>query len=270
MEKNIDEYLECKLYRGHDRSEERPEFSKFEHEGEFYFAMLDKKNGVALKSEGYTSAKGRDNGIESVLKNRENEDRISIVKVGKYHFITLKAGNSQEIARSCRFTSGSAAKKAIKKASEGIILAASSVKKRKRRTSTTPKVAKVEVGSGSYPCSGISYKIFKSGNGKHYFTYRDNNDKAILISSNIRGYGTVEETQAIIDAIAANGSKKGNFEERPTANGKFFYYLKNDEGKNIGKSFFFDTEAEMRSAMKLFDCGGMSGATKAAPVFCWL
>jgi len=263
MEKNIDEYLECKMYKGHPRSEE-PEFSKFEHEGEFYFAMLDKKDGVALKSEGYTSAKGRDNGIASVLKNREIDDRISIEKVGKYHFIVLKAGNSQEIARSCRFTSGGSAKKAIK--GEGVIYAASSIKKRKRRTSTTPKVPKVEVGAGSYPCSGISYKIFKSGNGKHYFTYRNKEDKAILISSNIRGYDTIEETQKIIDAIAVNGSKKDNFEERPTANAKFFYYLKNDEGKNIGKSFFFDTEAEMRAAMKLFDCGMAAATPKAAPV----
>jgi len=259
MEKNLDEYLDCKEYKGHPRSEQHPDFSTFEKDGEFYFAMLDEKDGVALRSEGYSSANGRDNGIESVTKNREIEERFKVIKIRGKYYLSLIAGNSQEIARSCPFASGGSAEKALL---GGGKVAAAPKKRKKRRT--TPKAAKIEVGAGSYPCSGISYKIFKSeGNNKHYFTYRDKNDKAILISSNIRGYDTLEETEAVIKAIAANGSKAANFEERPTTNGKFYYYLKNDDGKNIGKSFFFDTEDEMRAAMKLFDCGIVATAASA-------
>jgi len=108
-------------------------------------------------------------------------------------------------------------------------------------------------------------KRSKSGNGKHYFTYRNEQDKAILISSNIRGYATIEEVQTVIDLIAVNGSKADNFEERPTSNGKHYYYLKDDNGKNLGKSFFFDTVEEMRTAKKLFDCG-IGGAVAAGAV----
>jgi len=229
MAKNIDEYLSCKDYKGWPRSEEYPEFCQFEHEGEFFFAMFDEKDNVSLRSEGYTSAKGRDNGIESVIKNRSIEERWSIETEGKRHYISLKAGNNQEIARSCPFSGAKYANKALNDGdllrNGGLIWGAASIKKKKRRVRTTPKVEKVEVGSGSYPCSGISYKIFKSGNGKHYFTYRDKDDKAILISANIRGYATIEETQKVIDQIAAHGSNSKNFEERPTANAKFFYYL---------------------------------------------
>lgn len=268
MAKNIDEYLSCKDYKGWPRSEEYPEFCQFEHEDEFFFAMFDEKDNVSLRSEGYSSAKGRDNGIESVIKNRVIKERWRIESEGKKHFISLRAGNGQEIARSCPFTGAKYANKALNDGDlirgGGLIWGAASIKKKKRRVRTTPKVEKVEVGSGTYPCSGISYKIFKSGNGKHYFTYRDKDDKAILISSNIRGYATIEETQKVIDQIAEHGSNSKNFEERPTANAKFFYYLKNDDGKNIGKSFFFDTEAEMREAMKLFDCGLAGTPVKAA------
>ena len=259
MEKNLDEYLDCKDYKGHPRSEQHPDFSTFEKDGEFYFAMLDEKDNVALRSEGYSSAKGRDNGIESVTKNREIEDRFKVIKIRGKYYLSLIAGNSQEIARSCPFASGGSAEKALL---GGGKVAAAPKKRKKRRT--TPKAEKVEVASGSYPCSSISYKIFKSGgNNKYYFTYRDKDDKAILISSNIRGYETLEETEAVIKAIAANGSKAGNFEERPTTNGKFYYYLKNDDGKNIGKSFFFDTEEGMRATMKLLDCGIAAGGASA-------
>jgi len=281
-----DDYKPLGFYKD-NRSGSANGFDIFNAEGESYFAYcLD--NQVYLISEGYKSDSSRDNGVNSVTKNMTNADRYQRQQHpnGK-HFFNLRAGNNQEIATSIWFDSegemnriigiltsgGKGAGSSVGTASTdtgnqalGISSASASEaapKKKRKKRAKKPKTEKVEVGAGTYPCSGITYKIFKSGNGKLYFTYRDEKDKAILISSNIRGYTTIEEVQNVIDQIAVNGSKADNFEERPTSNGKHYYYLKDDNGKNLGKSFFFNTVEEMRTAMKLFDCG-MGGAVAAS------
>ncbi len=95
-----DDYLEISAYQGHDRVESDPDFCAFEVDGDFYFAMLDANGNVLLRSEGYSSAKSRDNGIKSVTKNREVEKRYSILNENDQYFVILKAGNHQEIGRS--------------------------------------------------------------------------------------------------------------------------------------------------------------------------
>jgi small subunit ribosomal protein S1 len=103
MSENKDNYLDLTAYSGHDRSEANADFSTFEKDGEFYFAMLDADNNVVFRSEGYSSAKSRDNGINSATKNRVIENRYTVVgEEGKF-YVALKAGNHQEIARSGTF-----------------------------------------------------------------------------------------------------------------------------------------------------------------------
>jgi uncharacterized protein YegP (UPF0339 family) len=98
-----DNYLACKEYEGHERDATNPEFAKFQHSnGEHYFVMYNPEGGVALRSEGYPSTAARDNGMASVMKNREIKERFSVKEMlNGYKFISLKAGNHQEIARSC-------------------------------------------------------------------------------------------------------------------------------------------------------------------------
>ncbi len=95
-----DDYMEVDAYKGHDRLESNTDFVAFEKDGDHYFAMLDGEGNVLLRSEGYSSAKSRDNGIGSVTKNREIEKRFSIVNENGQYFVVLKAGNHQEIGRS--------------------------------------------------------------------------------------------------------------------------------------------------------------------------
>lgn len=94
-----DDYLPCKSYRGHAAAETG--IYKFTAEGKFYFSFIE--NGlVILRSEGYTSEGGRENGILSILKNKENEDQYKIVMLEDGTWVSsLVALNHQEIARSC-------------------------------------------------------------------------------------------------------------------------------------------------------------------------
>jgi len=102
--KAVDEYLECAAYKG------PAEFHKFKHDksGEFYFAYNDSASKTFLRSEGYTSEKGRDNGIASVIKNAPNDDRWKALNEDGKYFYVLRAGNNQEIARSCPYDSEAA------------------------------------------------------------------------------------------------------------------------------------------------------------------
>ena len=96
-----DNYMPCGAYD----SEPGPVgFHKFKSEknGHYFFSYNNEKGDTLWRSEGYTTSAARDNGIESVKKNAQIEGRITIhrTKSGKT-FAKIKAGNNQEIARSC-------------------------------------------------------------------------------------------------------------------------------------------------------------------------
>ncbi len=95
-----DNYLAVDDYKGHSRSETHPDFTVFEKDGEYYFALLNDSGEVLLRSEGYSSEQNRNKGIESVLNNKETKERYDTQeKFGKY-FVRLMSKNQREIARS--------------------------------------------------------------------------------------------------------------------------------------------------------------------------
>jgi len=102
--KVVDEYLDCAAYKG------GAGFHKFKNDasGEHYFAYNDDNGKTYLRSEGYTSESGRDNGIESVIKNAPNDERWRAKNENGSYFYVLRAGNNQEIARSCPYNSEAA------------------------------------------------------------------------------------------------------------------------------------------------------------------
>lgn len=100
MDHNIDEYLPCDAYAGHSVSP-ADGIRTFSKDGMYYFSVLDKNGAVSMRSESYPTSNSRDNGVASVLKNRDNKDRYAEIEEDGVHYIILKAGNHQEIARSC-------------------------------------------------------------------------------------------------------------------------------------------------------------------------
>jgi len=94
-----DDYLPCKRYMGNTPRQDG--IHKFTEEGKFYFSFLENGN-VILRSEGYTSEGGRENGILSILKNMEHEAQYKVLKTSDNTWaISLEALNHKEIARSC-------------------------------------------------------------------------------------------------------------------------------------------------------------------------
>ena len=101
----IDNYLRCVEYEGHEASNYAG-FTQFfkEDTGLWYFAMVAPSGKVLLKSEGYASEAGRNNGIESVMRNRDIDERFVVQQDEGGHWrAILRAGNRQEIAISCGY-----------------------------------------------------------------------------------------------------------------------------------------------------------------------
>ena len=77
-------------------------------DGQDYFKLKAGNGEVILSSEGYKSRSSCANGVESVRKNSQDENRFDfrVDKDGRSYFV-LKAGNCQEIGRSQMYKSDS-------------------------------------------------------------------------------------------------------------------------------------------------------------------
>ncbi|MCF6288634.1 MAG: YegP family protein [Proteobacteria bacterium] len=77
-------------------------------DGKDYFVLKAGNGEVILQSQGYKSASGCENGIESVKTNSQDTSKFECRKAsdGRTYFV-LKANNSQEIARSQLYTTTS-------------------------------------------------------------------------------------------------------------------------------------------------------------------
>ncbi len=69
--------------------------------GQFYFNLTARNGQVILSSEGYKAKRGCENGIESVKKNSQIDERFQRkeAKDGQDYFV-LKAGNNEPIGKS--------------------------------------------------------------------------------------------------------------------------------------------------------------------------
>jgi uncharacterized protein YegP (UPF0339 family) len=100
-----DDYLACSVYASHsaDTCAGHDDFVCFQDAttGKHYFAWLSPSGKVILRSEGYPTTSARENGVESVIRNRDNRELYEVMPIGNHVFVRLKAANHQEIGRSC-------------------------------------------------------------------------------------------------------------------------------------------------------------------------
>ena len=278
-------------------------FGKFSDENEHYFCYNSDKGYAILISEAYSSESGRDNGIKSVQKNMTNPDRYvrQTTDAGK-HYFSLRAGNNQEIAMSRQFGSAGEMNQAIGKLTGegGVIAAAGAVdtdnitaagegytanfsiaappaptptdaedkpkKKRKKKTGPKkPKPERVELKKGKYLFNDVTYKTFRSGEDKHYFMFNDSNDKMLFMTTNLKGFPTEKQVDEALAKAIELAPSEANYEGKVAKNGTYYFYLKDADGKNFGKSFFYKQEEDMRQAVGLL-IGRVAGAGAPADV----
>ncbi len=218
-----DDYLDCEMYKGHERSEAHPDFSTFEHDNEHYFAMLDSEGDVKLRSEGYKSTSARDNGIASVIKNREIKERFSIEeKMGDF-FVILKAGNHQEIGRSCPYKTQADADAFINPP----VLAAAPKPQRKDDDYLACKMYKGHQRSKKYP----DFVTFEH-EGHYFFAMLDQDDEVRLRSER---YQSAKARDNGIKSVLKNREieKRWSIDQKM---GYYFSVLKAGNHQEIGRS----------------------------------
>lgn len=97
-----DDYLPCKAYEGHKVNDKKNNIAFFKHEnGQYYFVLYNDEGGVRLRSEGFTTAKERDQELSGVVRLRDNADQYKRVSKGKYYMDVLYDENGTEVGRSC-------------------------------------------------------------------------------------------------------------------------------------------------------------------------
>ena len=207
-ENSEDDYLACRQYDGHGEADENG-FIIWQHNNEkYYFTWVNDKGSIKMRSEGYPTAAARDNGMNSVIKNRDNKDRYEVKEMHGKHFVILKAGNHQEIARSCPKDSIDAV---------GMMFPLLGVGAAALSFAGTPSVSKptVDIVDDYLPCREYhghmtaprdGYRVFISQRtNKYYFAVVDEDDDVSLRSE---GYLTAKERDADLDDVAKNMGAK--------------------------------------------------------------
>ena len=247
-----DNYLACKEYASHGDGG-ADAIVKWQHaDGEYYFTWVNNDGSVKMRSEGYPTTAARDNGATSVMNNRDNKDRYATKQLVGRNFVILKAGNHQEIARSCAFDNMAALYAMFPimnpepKAAEPVAVAepivAAAVVAAIAAVPTPSAPVAVDIEDDYLTCKEYEGKtindknnnvaMFKHSNGLYYFAIYDKEGKVRLRSE---GFTTaLNRDQELSGAIknlnnpdAYSVMKKGEY---------FMQVLKDKTGKEVGRS----------------------------------
>ena len=254
--RNLDEYQPKRFYSQNTKARENG-FAKFEKDGAYYFALYQ-DGDIVMLSQAYKGISGRDNGIESVRKNRCITKRYRFDKrAGNKHGFGLYAGNGQEIAISPNLNSAAEAERVAGRLNGTVKAAAKPKAAPKKATSKKPAAKKSAPKKPRAANNEDNYKRlsfyekhtkgrkngiekFKGDDGEYYFSYFENG-KIRLISESY-------PTATARDTGAASVEKNIKLEKRydyrgPLKNGKYDFRLKAGNGKEIARSIWYGSAA---------------------------
>jgi uncharacterized protein YegP (UPF0339 family)/outer membrane protein OmpA-like peptidoglycan-associated protein len=243
-----DNYLACRQYDGHEGADEAG-FTKWQHtDGQYYFSWLDDNGKVKMRSEGYPTTAARDNGVDSVMRNRDNADRYKVVELAGKTFVTLRAGNHQEIARSCAKEDMTAVWAMFPLLAPPDVAAA-------RELEPVDDIAPVDIEDDYLPCRDYhghmtaprdGFRVFISNKtDKYYFAVVDAEDDVTLRSE---GHLTAAERDADMADVIQNMLKKERYEIKHVGLHHYFIVLRNAAGKEIARSCGHDSLASVYAA----------------------
>ena len=249
-DRKLDEYKNLKFYAENTKAKQAG-FSKFSHEEHFYFCRyIDGK--IAMLSQTYTSAAGRDNGIESVKKNEKLGKRyVFETRRAKAHGFVLKAGNGQEIAISPDYTSLAKAEQVSGR------LTGKTKKAAAKKATSKPKAKKAVVTAAAFTSADQRVENYKpldfykkhggkadgfnsfEENGGHYFHYNEGGE-IVLISES---YTSKAGRDNGIASVKKNIKRKGAYQYHKHKNGKHYFDLNAGNHQEIATSRWYGSAA---------------------------
>ncbi len=259
-----EDYLPCDAYAGQNAHLTESEFVAFQTEdGRYFFAMIDAMGGILLKSEGYPQMASRENGIQSVLKNRANRDFYSIKSEDGRYFWSLRAANYREIARSCDYETEAAAQ------SDLDYLTGEKTRHNNMGHDGTAResnkidddyLATHEYEGQGEPDGASIVKFQSERTGLYYFAWVDN-DGSVLMRS--EGYPTTGARDNGADSVVRNRDNEARYATKMHPDGKYIVSLKAGNHQEIGRSPRFDSEAAAQSVLPSVRAARLAAAEAA-------
>ncbi len=235
----VDDYLACEQYAEAPASEKYPGFNAWhnEEDNSYYFAAVTNKGRVVLRSEAYITEAARDNGIESVMKNRDLEERYKVVQDdsdGQW-YVVLRAGNHQEIARSCAYESEAAAMAGIKSAY-------STFMEKDSVSAIIEDYLPCEMYAAKPASTYEGFTIFRDEEtGLYYFAMVDKSGKVILKSE---GYKTIESRDNGIESVLRNKDIEERWVQGKDEDGHYMCLLAGNH-QEIARTCHFGSEGAL-------------------------
>ncbi|MEL6625090.1 MAG: DUF1508 domain-containing protein [Bacteroidota bacterium] len=222
----------------------------------YYFHFNDAAGQPVIFSEGYSSGRSRDNGIKSVIKNGGLEDRYEIKEANGQYYISLRAGNRQEIARSRSFPEKQTVEGLVGKLIALIPIYAEKYGVVLERTQDTENFA-LSVGIQAaepiqvfddYDLSATSVSgksgfesFYSDKNRGYFFHFNDPDGNALFFSE---GYTAEKSRDNGIRSVIKNSVADERFTPHEDEAGHFFS-LKAGNHQEIGRSKYFESAAAM-------------------------
>ncbi|MFK7775862.1 MAG: DUF1508 domain-containing protein [Saprospiraceae bacterium] len=262
-EKALDDYQDLSFYEdsGTDTNSGFDRFQKG-NENYYYFSFKSDDGKVILISQGYKADAGRENGIASVEKNGKIEKRYAhhTLDEGKL-FFTLKAGNHQEIARSCVFDSLAEMKKGI-----AILMNGGGMMIEPAMDKATAKSSKDGMDDyrtfGFYKDSGTNVengwdRFYSEKNNEYYFSYKVDGEP-VLISE---GYTTEASRENGIASVEKNWSINKRYKHHQTPGGRYYYTIRAGNHQEIARSKWYSSAEDRDRGVNWLLAGGIAGAS---------
>ena len=198
-------------------------------DGQHYFNLVAANGENVLRSEGYKSTSGMNNGIASVTQNAVDSSAFEILEAsdGEFYF-NVMAPNHQIIGTSEMYSTKSSAT---------------------RGATTVQKLANLlgAQAKEQEAAHAVRYEVFQGEDKKFYFHLRAGNGEIVLAS---QGYTAKSSAQNGVSSVNANGATAGKYEIISTADGRFAFHLKAGNGQIIAKS---ETYASQSNAQRGID-----------------
>ena len=233
-----DDYLPCKEYEGHAINDKENNVALFKHKnGQFYFVLYNADGDVKIRSEGFETAKNRDQELSGVLKYHNDDSMYNKMKKGKYYMMVLLDKNGTEVGRSCLLKEESK----IQPADNGQVssigkVVSSTVTSTRRVLAVEDDYLKCEAYKG-HPVSDTKNNIalFVGDDSQLYFAVYNSDGSVRLRSEGFKSeVGRDNELQAVIkhmnDPNMYNVVKKGKYSIK---------VLKDSIGREVGRSCMY-------------------------------
>lgn len=262
-----DDYMLCREYteRMINTHPVYKDFIAFQHETtqKFYFAWVSDDHEVILRSEGYPTSGARDKGLDSVRNNRDNEDRYKIEQRRGAWYLVLRAGNNQEIGRSCPKASESEARAWLPSARAKIKAAMTASGGAASAQDDYLVCHEYEEHMSSRHPEHKDFIIFKHDHtDKYYFAWVSDDNKIILRGE---GYPTIAARDKGLESVRKNRDQKDRW-KTVEAHGAWFLTLRAGNNQEIGRSCPQKSEAGLWALLAPFAAWGIIPAAFAAPV----